>query len=126
MDELQITVERSTSATEEKTITLINDPLLKALNTNRVYSLKIYDPSGKYPSRIIQLADMGTTLGGITLCDWRITQKDNRPVLSVYLCVNMVGHDLDQWIHYDLITGKELGRSINQLTFPGTEKGTDE
>ena len=125
MDELQITIERSTSATEEKIVELINDPLSKALTKNRVYSLKIHDPSGKYPSRTIQLADMGTTLGGITLSDWRITQEDNQSVLSVYLSVNMMGHDLDQWIHYDLMTGKELGRSVNQSTFPRTEKGAE-
>jgi hypothetical protein len=124
-DELQISLERSVSATEEEMLALIDDPFCKARSKNRMYSLKINDPSGKYPNRIIPLTDMGTTPGGITLSDWKITQDDNQSVLSVYLSVNMMGHDLDQWIHYDLMTGKELGRSVDQSASPKTKKGTD-
>ncbi len=124
-DELQISLEKSASATEEKMLALIDNPFWKARSKNRMYSLKINDPSGKYPDRIIQLADMGTTPGGITLSNWKITQDNNQSVLLVNLSVNMMGHDLDQWIHYDLLTGKELRRSTDQPAFPEIKKGTD-
>jgi hypothetical protein len=111
MTDLQVSLERSMLTIEQELLSQIDDPLWKALNTNRMYSLKVNDPSGKYPNRTIPLADMGKAIGGITLSNWKVTHHKDQAVLSVCLRVNMMGHDLDQWIHYDLATGKELGRS---------------
>ena len=122
---LQVSLERSESPTEGEMLALIDDPFWKARSRNRLFSLKVSDPSGKYPDRTILLADMGKTPGGITLAEWKTTPDDNgRDILSVYLHVSMSGHELDQWIHYDLMTGKELGRSVDDST-PPTAKMVD-
>ncbi|GAB4488392.1 MAG: hypothetical protein Fur0016_00790 [Anaerolineales bacterium] len=47
--------------------------------------------------------------GGMTLVNYEINKNgDGHDVLSAFLYVNIMGHDLDQWIHFDLETGQQL------------------
>lgn len=47
--------------------------------------------------------------GGMTLVNYEISQNGNgQDVLSAFFYVNIMGHDLDQWIHFDLATGEQI------------------
>lgn len=110
--ELQVRIVRSVSLEEEEIWKHIDDPLVKALNSNRRYHLEIRDPTGRYQDKKIFLADLGKLPGGITLSGWKITERGKHKVLSVSLIMNMIGHDLDQRKEYDLDNGEELVSSV--------------
>jgi len=47
--------------------------------------------------------------GSMTLVNYEISRNgDGRDVLSAFFYVNIMGHDLDQWIHFDLATGEQI------------------
>lgn len=47
--------------------------------------------------------------GGMTLVNYEISQNENgHDILSAFFYVNIMGHDLDQWIHFDLTTGEQI------------------
>lgn len=46
--------------------------------------------------------------GGFGLEKWEYVEKDGTPCLRVYLQVSIMGHELDQWVTYDLETGERL------------------
>jgi len=47
--------------------------------------------------------------GSMTLVNYEISQNENgHEVLSAFFYVNIMEHDLDQWIHFDLVTGENL------------------
>jgi hypothetical protein len=77
-------------------------------NPYGVYHLEVKDLSGKWPDKVIPIVDLGRIGGGITLEEWKLNWNGDRPVISVYLQVSMMGHDLDQWAHYDWETGERI------------------
>lgn len=47
--------------------------------------------------------------GGMTLVNYEISRDSGgRNILSAFFYVNIMGHDLDQWIHFDLATGEQI------------------
>ena len=72
----------------------------------RTYKLKVIEDDDT--EREIFVADLSKMGGGISLERWKVKTKNGRRVLSVYLEVSIMGHDLDQWKHYDLDTDEEL------------------
>lgn len=51
--------------------------------------------------------------GSMTLVNYEISQNgDGHDVLSAFFYVNIMGHDLDQWIHFDLVTGEQIPNYI--------------
>ncbi len=47
--------------------------------------------------------------GGMTLVNYEISRNRNgHDILSAFFYVNIMGHDLDQWIHFDLTTGEQI------------------
>jgi hypothetical protein len=47
--------------------------------------------------------------GGMTLVTYEISRDGGgRNILSAFFYVNIMGHDLDQWIHFDLATGEQI------------------
>lgn len=47
--------------------------------------------------------------GSMTLVNYEISKNsDGHDVLSAFFYVNIMGHDLDQWIHFDLATSEQL------------------
>lgn len=47
--------------------------------------------------------------GGMTLVNYEMSKNgDGHDVLSAFFYVNIMGHDLDQWIHFDLATGEQI------------------
>lgn len=94
------------------------DALLDRLHAPRTYALHIQEAGQTGPARVIPVAGRG----GMRLARWQIWTVGGREVLSVYFEINAAGHDLDQWIHYDLHSGVELGRSLGdepRLDTPG-------
>lgn len=94
----------------------ISDPLIEVSleqdtsGGRNVYSLRVHDESGKARDRLLFVADLTHSTGGFTLDRWRINRLARRPILSAFLFVNLLGHDLDQWVHYDLETSEKLDR----------------
>ena len=51
--------------------------------------------------------------GSMTLVNYDVSQDDSgRNILSAFFYVNIMGHDLDQWIHKDLATGEQVPNYI--------------
>lgn len=46
--------------------------------------------------------------GSMTLVNYEVNQDGGRDILSAFFYVNIMGHDLDQWIHFDLATGEQI------------------
>ncbi len=47
--------------------------------------------------------------GSMTLVNYEVSKNsDGHDVLSAFFYVNIMGHDLDQWIHFDLATGDQI------------------
>lgn len=86
------------------------DALLDRLRAPRTYALHIHEAGQTGSARVIPVAGRG----GMRLARWQIWTVDGREVLSAYFEINAAGHDLDQWIHYDLHSGLELGRSLGE------------
>lgn len=66
--------------------------------------------------------------GGMTLVNYEISQDvGGRNILSAFFYVNIMGHDLDQWIHFDLATGEQILNYNNpgQSALKGTEHNPD-
>ncbi len=63
--------------------------------------------------------------GGITLVNYEISQnRSGHDILSAFFYVNILGHDLDQWIHFDLATGEQIPEYANprQAAVKGQEQ----
>ncbi len=73
-----------------------------------IYHLDVKDTSGKWPDKKILVADLRRMGGGFSLLKWELNWNENHPVISAYLEVSIMGHDLDQWVHYDWETGEKL------------------
>jgi hypothetical protein len=98
-------------------VSLIKTPTDKGRPFN-IYHLKVKDTSGKWPDKEMLVADLQRSGGGISLIKWKLNWYEDRPVISAYLEVSIMGHDLDQWVHYDWDTGERLENfepSSNQL-----------
>jgi len=51
--------------------------------------------------------------GSMTLVNYEISRNGNgHDILSAFFYVNIMGHDLDQWIHFDLATGEQMPNYI--------------
>lgn len=72
----------------------------------RRYFLHLRDNKGC--EKKILAADLSTTSGGMGVERWEINRQGRKKVLSVYFVMNILGHDLDQWVHYDLRNGEVL------------------
>jgi hypothetical protein len=72
------------------------------------YYLEIHDPTGKYPTQNILIADLRRMGGGIALDTWEEVKYEGVDYLSLYLELSILGHDLDQWVHYNLLTGEKV------------------
>ena len=70
------------------------------------YFLLLRDGRGR--ERRILAADFTATGGGMHLARWEINRQGRKRVFSAYFVINSLGHDLDQWAHYDLSSGKKL------------------
>lgn len=47
--------------------------------------------------------------GSMTLVNYEVSKNsEGHAVLSAFFYVNIMGHDLDQWIHFDLTTGEQI------------------
>lgn len=73
-----------------------------------IYHLKVIEKSGKLPEKMILVAELKRFGGGFSLIKWKLNWNDDRPIISVYLEANIMGHELDQWAHYDWETGERL------------------
>jgi hypothetical protein len=62
---------------------------------------------------VIFVADLGRMGRGIGLKRWKVTEKGALRVLSAFLEISILGHELDQWRHYDLATGNDLGNDFS-------------
>ncbi len=76
------------------------------------YSLRVIFLSENRDELNIPVADFSRMGGGVRLSKWKIKRRGKQVILSAYYFISAMGHDLDQWIHYDLETGKEIGRTI--------------
>jgi len=63
---------------------------------------------GRGGERRILAADFTATGGRMHLARWEINRQGHKRVFSAYFVINSLGHDLDQWAHYDLSSGKKL------------------
>jgi hypothetical protein len=72
----------------------------------RKYFLLLRDGRGR--EKRILAADLTTTGGGMGLERWEINRQGRKRVFSAYFVINSLGHDLDQWAHYDLSSGQKL------------------
>lgn len=70
------------------------------------YFLLLRDGRGR--EKRILAADLTITGGGMHLERWEINRQGRKRVFSAYFVVSILGHDLDQWAHYDLSSGKKL------------------
>ena len=48
------------------------------------------------------------THGGFMMEKWELQRRDGRDVLAVFLLVMIMGHDLEQWMYYDMETGGRI------------------
>lgn len=46
--------------------------------------------------------------GSMTLVNYEVKQIGGRDVLSAFFYVNIMGHDLDEWMHFDLAAGEQI------------------
>jgi hypothetical protein len=53
--------------------------------------------------------------GGMTLVNHEVSQQGRQRILSVFFYINILGHDLDQWLHFDLDTGARVEDYMNPL-----------
>jgi hypothetical protein len=88
-------------------VSLLKTPTEHGEPYNR-YDLAVKDLSAKWPDKIIPIANLSKMGGGIRLETWELNWNGDKPVISVYLQVSILGHDLDQWAHYDWQTGERL------------------
>jgi len=51
--------------------------------------------------------------GSMTLVNYELNQDGQRRVLSAFFYVNIMGHDLDQWIHFNLETGEQIPNYVS-------------
>ncbi|GEM_PF-2398577 len=72
----------------------------------RKYFLLLRDERGC--EKKIMAADFSATGGGMRLERRELNRQGRKKILSDYFVMNSLGHDLDQWVHYDLRTGKKL------------------
>ncbi len=67
--------------------------------------------------------------GSMTLVNYEINQDGKRRVLSAFFYVNIMGHDLDQWIHFDLESGEQIPNYVSphQVTgkYPENDRFAD-
>lgn len=58
--------------------------------------------------------------GSMTLVNYEVSQNGSgHDVLSAFFYVNIMGHDLDQWIHFDLATGEQIPHYNNPRQVAG-------
>lgn len=88
-------------------ITLIETPSEEGRAYSK-YEILVRDTSGQQPDHLIEIVELKGVGGGIGLSHWEINWHNNKPVISLYLIVSMMGHDLDQWAHYDWETGERI------------------
>lgn len=72
----------------------------------RKYFLVLSDKRGR--EKKILAADLSETGGGMRLERWEVNRQGTKSVLSVYFEINILGHSLNQWLHYDLRNGEML------------------
>ena len=53
--------------------------------------------------------------GGMTLVNYEVSRRGEQQILSAFFYINIMGHDLDQWLHFDLRTGKRIEDYINPM-----------
>ena len=53
--------------------------------------------------------------GGMTLVNYEVSQRGSQRIISAFFYINIMGHDLDQWIHFDLATGEKVDDYINPM-----------
>jgi hypothetical protein len=51
--------------------------------------------------------------GGMTLVNYEFSQNEEQEILSAFFYVNIMGHDLDEWMHFDVETGAQVPHYIN-------------
>lgn len=73
-----------------------------------IYHLKVEGLPDGQPEKLILVADLREMGGGMRMLKSLVHQPDGRTIISVYLEVSIMGHDLDQWVHYDLETGERI------------------
>jgi hypothetical protein len=72
----------------------------------RRYFLLLRDKRGR--EKKLLAADLTATGGGMHLERWELNRQGRKKVLSAYFLINILGHDLDHWAHYDLSSGEKL------------------
>lgn len=70
------------------------------------YFLLLRDGQGR--EKRILAANFTATGGRMRLERWEINRQGGKRVFSACFAVSILGHDLDQWAHYDLSSGKKL------------------
>lgn len=63
--------------------------------------------------------------GGMTLVNYEISSRDAQQILSTFFYINIMGHDLDQWLHFDLETGSKIEDYINPMQAEGRKPEKD-
>jgi hypothetical protein len=75
------------------------------------YHLLLHDENGMEQRIDIARIDFG----GMTLVNYEVSRHGEQQILSAFFYINIMGHDLDQWLHFDLGTGARIEDYINPM-----------
>lgn len=80
-----------------------------------IYHLLVDNVKDDDLAKQIPVADFRRMGGGVGLEKWYLQKRGERKILSAYLWISAMGHDLDQWRHYDFETGQDVTNEFKEL-----------
>ena len=70
----------------------------------------------KYDNGTERRIDLGRIqYGGMNLVTYEASRRGDQEIFSAFFYVNYKGHELDQWMHFDLVTGEKIEDYINPM-----------
>jgi hypothetical protein len=59
--------------------------------------------------------------GGMRLVGYEASWRGDDRILSAFFCISILGHELDQWLHFDLRTGRQVMGYVNPMQAAGRD-----
>lgn len=88
---------------------------------SRDYHLFVHDDDGL--EKRIEVARIDH--GGMMLVDYEVSRRGDDRILSAFFYTNVLGHELDQWLHFDLQTGRQVKGYVNPMQASGRRSEKD-
>jgi hypothetical protein len=63
--------------------------------------------------------------GGMDLVNYETSWRGDDHILSAFFYISILGHELDQWLHFDLRTGRQVMGYVNPMQASGKRPEKD-